>query len=124
MILYLDTSGPACRLWLDDTSYEWRAERDLARGLLKFIRDCLLQDKATWEDLAGLAFMIGPGSFTGLRIGATVLNTVADAQNIPIVGVCGKDWRLNAKKQLGEGEGQKLVLPNYGAAPNITTPKK
>ena len=123
MILYLDTSGPLCQLWLDDKYYEWRSDRDLARGLLKFLRDCLSKRQADWSDLTGLAFMAGPGSFTGLRIGATVLNTIADARNIPIVGTTGEDWRENADEKLKKGDNQKLVLPDYGGQPNITKPK-
>ena len=124
MILYLDTSGPLCQLWLDNKYYEWQADRNLAHGLLKFTHDCLAQNNTTWTGLTGLAFMAGPGSFTGLRIGATVLNTIANAQNMPIVGTTGKNWRKDALTKLKQGDNQKLVLPDYGGQPNITSPKR
>ncbi|MCL2869607.1 tRNA (adenosine(37)-N6)-threonylcarbamoyltransferase complex dimerization subunit type 1 TsaB [Candidatus Saccharibacteria bacterium] len=128
MILFLDTSGSTCHVYLHESStfmhYQWQADRNLAHGLLKFLQDCLAKNHASWDDLTGLAFMAGPGSFTGLRIGATVLNTIADAQNIPIVGFSGKNWRTAAKNALKAGKNQQLVLPEYGGRPNITTPKK
>jgi tRNA threonylcarbamoyladenosine biosynthesis protein TsaB len=39
------------------------------------------------SDLAALAVAIGPGSFTGLRIGLALAKGLALAQNLPIVGI-------------------------------------
>ena len=128
MILLLDTSTPQCRLtfmegdWRYDST--WEAGRGLAKGLLEFLeKEISFQDK-TWGDVSGLVVYKGPGSFTGLRIGITVFNTLACANNFPIVGTTGDDWRQTGVKRLEAGENDEIVLPEYGGEANITKPKK
>ena len=74
--------------------------------------------------ISGIGVMKGPGSFTGLRIGLTVVNTLADSLNIPIVGAMSDNWRDLALGKLRSGENEKIVMPEYGAAANITAPRK
>ena len=127
MILLLDTSTGECRLTLVDDqphSYTWQADRGLAKGLLAYIRDRLDDRQATLQDLTGIGVMRGPGSFTGLRIGMTVLNTLASELGIPIVGTVGPTWRDEALARLQRGESDQVVLPEYGAEAHITKPKK
>ena len=94
--------------------------RTLARGLLKFLEE----KTGDLHDISGIGVMKGPGSFTGLRIGLTVANTLADSLNIPIVGAMGEDWRETALSKLRAGENEKIVMPEYGAAAHITAPRK
>ena len=75
------------------------------------------------KQITAIAIFKGPGSFTGLRIGLTVANALADQLNIPILGVTGKAWRTTAKTRLKKGENDQIVLPLYGKPANITSPK-
>jgi tRNA threonylcarbamoyladenosine biosynthesis protein TsaB len=43
------------------------------------------------HDLAGLAVGIGPGSFTGLRVGLAYIKGLALARNLPVAGIPGLD---------------------------------
>lgn len=128
MILLLDTSTSECRLMFaeGDWRYEtkWEAHRELAKGLLAYLQSQLEGQGKTWEDLTGLGAYKGPGSFTGLRIGITVLNTLSYAQKIPIVGEAGEDWQQKAISRLLAGESDEIVLPEYGGEANITLPRK
>ena len=103
------------------TQQVWEANRTLARDLPGVI-DGLVS--GNYEQLAGVIAFRGPGSFTGLRIGITVANAIAYAQHIPAVGVMGDDWLANGLKRLRHGDDDRIILPEYGAAPHITPAKK
>ena len=57
------------------------------RGLLPAVRDLLQLEGLTPADLACVAVGLGPGSFTGLRIGLTAAKVLAYVQGIPLVGL-------------------------------------
>lgn len=129
MILLLDTSTPTCVLiFVDDTeertTFEWKADRELAKGLLSFINESLQKIDKSWHDVTAIGVYEGPGSFTGLRIGLTVANTLADSEHIPIVGARGEDWHETALSRLENKENDQLVMPFYGSEAHITSPRK
>ena len=110
MELYLDTSTPICKLKLDDHTYEWKSGYELAEGLQKFIYDKLEENHKTWQDITKITFFSGPGSFTGLRIGAAVVNTLAHELKIPLYD--------------HHGAQHPVIIPDYGRGANISTPVK
>ncbi len=124
MIILLDTSTATCRLTTVDgeisNNFDWEAGRTLARGLLAFIQEKVGDVK----NISGIGIMRGPGSFTGLRIGMAVANTLADGLDIPIVGETGDSWRESALGRLSSGEDDQVILPFYGGDAHITKPKK
>ncbi|MDK2898826.1 MAG: tRNA threonylcarbamoyladenosine biosynthesis protein TsaB [Patescibacteria group bacterium] len=124
MIILLDTSTSLCKLTFIDGdkihNSEWQAGRGLAKGLLSYIdKELFLFDKK-WSEITAICVFKGPGSFTGLRIGITVMNTIADANNIPIVGGSGENWQNETISKLADGKNDKIVIPLYGSEPNIT----
>ena len=110
MKIYLDTSTSETILRLDGKSYRYNFDRDLAEKMLGFIRDKLAENNKTWQDISEITFMSGPGSFTGLRIGAAVVNTLAHELDIPLFDHHGKK--------------HKIILPDYGRGANISKPVK
>lgn len=128
MILLLNTSTPTCKLTLINgdrkNQSEWLADRDLSNGLHRFIKKQLSEYDASWQDIKGIGVFRGPGSFTGLRIGLSVMNTLADSLNVPIVGTIGLDWQNQAIAMLEKNINDGVVQPLYGSEANITKPRK
>lgn len=128
MILFLNTSTPTCKVSFADGDWrvnsEWEAGRSLAKGLLDYLQTQLASQGKTWSDITGLVVFKGPGSFTGLRIGITVMNSLAYANHLPIIGEMGEQWQSVGTARLEAGEDDKIVLPEYGGEANITTPRK
>jgi tRNA threonylcarbamoyladenosine biosynthesis protein TsaB len=130
MILTLRTDNPDAEVGLYDQDgkkldyYTWHADRSLAKELLGVIRDRLATQNVQWKDITGLVVFQGPGSFTGLRIGLTVANTIAYGQNVPIVAEMGDDWTTKGLARLQKGDNDTLALPHYGAEANITMPRR
>lgn len=139
MILFIDSSTEKLRLWLKNDDFEVDFEktlgREMAKNILVEIKEFLAENGANWQNLRGICVFAGPGSFTGLRIGVTVANTLADSLKIPIVGEKNSDnsknngenlenWREIALEKLNSGADDKIALPFYGAEANITKPRK
>jgi tRNA threonylcarbamoyladenosine biosynthesis protein TsaB len=128
-ILTIRTDKPEAELGLFEGSNKlaysiWPAHRQLAETIHLKIKELLESQGRGLEDLNGIAVYKGPGSFTGLRIGLSVANTLADSLKLPIVSKTDKDWITKACGRLEKGEDEKIALPEYGAEPHITKPKK
>lgn len=129
-ILGIDTSDKVCKVKLfkgnenQIVKKEWLADRELSKGLLRFLEDFLKENHLSFWDIKGLVIFKGPGSYTGLRIGITVFNTYSDTTKIPIVGETDEDWFLKGVKRLERGENDKVVMPKYLAPAHITKQRK
>ena len=104
--------------------YEWQADRLLARDILSYLRDTLAIHGKTVDDVTQIGVFRGPGSFTGLRIGLSVLNTLATARQLPIVGATGDAWLSECLERLDRQENDSIVMPDYGGDAHITKPRK
>lgn len=59
--------------------------------LLPWIESLLSDAKFSLNDLDAIAVGIGPGAFTGVRLGVAAVQGLAVSQNIPVVPVCSLD---------------------------------
>lgn len=101
----------------------WQAHRQLAETIHRKITDMLHEAGYELQDIAGIVTYKGPGSFTGLRIGLTVANTLAYALNVPVVAEGDPYWLENGLKRLQNGANDGQALPYYGADVHITQQK-
>ena len=126
MILGINTSIPVCELYFNDKRFSKELNRDISKNILAFIKEVIEENGNNLNNLTGICVFSGPGSFTGLRIGITVANSLADGLNIPIVSVSGEyeNWYSSTKEKLLQGQNEKLVMPIYGKEANITKPRK
>jgi tRNA threonylcarbamoyladenosine biosynthesis protein TsaB len=90
--LAIDTSGSYCSVAVSDGqgkvfSLESQGDGDHFERLSSMVSGLLESSQVAASDLGQIRIGIGPGSFTGLRIGMSFAKGLAVALKIPLVGV-------------------------------------
>ena len=86
MILIINTSGNGIDLLLDDKFLHVDAEKQ-AVGLPNAVNEILEQNNAKTADLTAIGVIVGPGSFTGIRMGIAYAKGLSIGLNIPVIPV-------------------------------------
>lgn len=96
LLLGLDTATPAVTVALHDGSHPLaqlvtvdahRHAELLAPAVAKVVADA----GASQRDLTAIVAGVGPGPFTGLRVGLVTARVLGAALNIPVYGLCSLD---------------------------------
>lgn len=119
MILIIDTTERyMIKLGLFNKKIEWhefKTERQ-SEDLLIFLDKILKDNGLKTGNIDAILVNIGPGSFTGVRVGVTVANTLSWSLNIPVLGY--RDEKINTAvdkiKSIKAKNFSKIVLPYYG----------
>lgn len=91
-LLGIDTSTAAtsvCVLRSDGRSFEWTPERAASRpshssDLLPAVAEQLVAAEIGFAELDSVAVAVGPGGYTGLRIGIATARALAQAHGLPL----------------------------------------
>ncbi|NEM04884.1 tRNA (adenosine(37)-N6)-threonylcarbamoyltransferase complex dimerization subunit type 1 TsaB [Geodermatophilus normandii] len=101
LVLALDTATPTLVAGVARRSeggdVEVLAERAVPSGnrhaelLVPAVREALAEAGLALADVDAVVAGLGPGPFTGLRVGVVTAAALADARGVPAVGVCSLD---------------------------------
>jgi len=96
VLLALDTSSPTVAVAVHDGTTvlaDLRSEQAMRHGeqLAPLIERALGDAGVDRRDLTGIAVGVGPGPFTGLRVGLVTARTLGLVLGIPVHGVCSLD---------------------------------
>lgn len=86
MILIINTSGKDLEFVLGDNHKTVTAEKQssaLPAACEEFMNEC----GATWAQLSAIGVVVGPGSFTGIRLGIAYAKGLGLGLNIPVVPI-------------------------------------
>ena len=86
MILVINTSSNGIDLLLGDKTAHVDAEKQ-AIALPTAVNDFMNQNNVKMSDLTAIGVIVGPGSFTGIRMGIAYAKGLAIGLNIPVVGI-------------------------------------
>ena len=136
MLLAFDTATPHVTVALHDgarvvASYE--SEESMRHGemLAPGIERVLEEAGAKAADLTGIAVGVGPGPFTGLRVGLVTARTLAFALDVPVRGVCSLDVLAAAAVDEGLAEfavatdarRKEVYLASYAGGRRVSGPE-
>ena len=93
--LAIDTSTPHCTVAFDDRCAGVEAPTGHAEHLADLIRQV-----APMSAVEAIVVGVGPGPYTGLRVGVVTAVTMAEALGVPVAGVCSLD---GLGHRIGEG---------------------
>jgi tRNA threonylcarbamoyladenosine biosynthesis protein TsaB len=74
-----------------------------ASRLLALVEEALARADAGWEDLERIAVGVGPGGFTGLRHGIATARALAQARELPLVGVSSLEALARGAAEMAAG---------------------
>ncbi len=111
LILALETSTARCSVAIGDAE-QVRAylesdgkDNRHAAEITSLIANAMREAAITWSDLSAVAVSTGPGSFTGLRVGAAAAKGICFAHDLPLIGISTLQGMAHHAHLLGPKKG-------------------
>lgn len=121
MILNIETSSKICSVALTkDGCVEFQLEDNEgmrhAEKLAPFVERCMDELHRKEESLDAVAVSMGPGSYTGLRIGLSLAKGLAFGKGVPLIGISTlKLLAVKAMFSSMDWEGDEILVPMIDA---------
>jgi tRNA threonylcarbamoyladenosine biosynthesis protein TsaB len=94
-LLLIDTSTARCAVFIRHGEKDWERTIEGARGqdarLAPMVQEALGSAKLSPKDITHIGVLVGPGAFTGVRIGVAFARGLGLALNVPVMGVNALD---------------------------------
>ena len=136
MLLAFDTATPQVTVALHDgdsvvATYESAESMRHGEMLAPGIRQVLADANARATDISAIAVGVGPGPFTGLRVGLVTARTLAYVRGIEVHGVCSLDILaaeavdagLNEFSVATDARRKEVYLASYAGGRRISGPE-
>lgn len=119
-ILALDTAGSLCAAALYDPQTQQvlaEVSHDIGKGhaelLLDYVAQCFETAKISRDAVSRIAVNIGPGSFTGVRVGVSAARGFGLALSCPVIGVSGFEALSCEIQQVAPAQPVLIALSAY-----------
>lgn len=91
------------------------------REMLQSLEEALTSLNKKQSDIAGIAIVLGVGSFSGTRVATTIANSFAYARDIPVVGITSTEAEdlFGVKEKISSAKKGEYVSALYSAEPHI-----
>ena len=114
ILLHIETATDVCSVALSRGEEiiglkEEAGGNNHAKNLLPFVDEVLKQGSCKIANLNGVAVSIGPGSYTGLRIGVSTAKGIAYTAGIPVMAVSTLENIAQGAKTLWSGTSTETV---------------
>ncbi len=118
-ILGIETSvkQSSAAIVVENNSYEVFSDikEDAAKSLPFIVENVLNKAQSSFNDIDGIAISMGPGSFTGLRVGLSYVKGLSLALDIPIVPISTFESMINIVKP-NPGKVIQTIIHSHGNA--------
>lgn len=115
-ILGIETANGCCSVCIGEQGGQLLAhDREenaamQAERLLPMIEDALASAELNYSDIEALAVTIGPGSFTGVRIGLAAARGIALAARMPMIGISTLELAAYTSRKHANRKGELAVM--------------
>lgn len=121
-LLTIETSTPACSVALQCdgrlVSRYSEVPRSHTQLVMSMIDEVLGEAQISIDQLDAIGVTVGPGSFTGLRIGFATVQGLAFAADLPVVAISSLQAIVATYRRIAEVDNDIVVIPIIDARMN------
>ena len=114
-LLTIETSTPACSVALQVdgrlVSRYSEVPRSHTQLVMSMVDEVLIEAQIKIDQVDAIGVTVGPGSFTGLRIGFATVQGLAFAADLPVVAISSLQAIVATYRRIAEAEADSILLP-------------